>query len=114
MSLERAKKQLTSIMNTTGTKHPKVLVGELCSVINLLIKVIEQINTSSLDLELLTRLPQEDVNLDPHPSQIPILPIFDPDDMECRPPLEKPYKSPPFPDPNPIQKYRKGNAGDTK
>lgn len=106
MSLEKAKKQLTSIANTTGTKYPKVLIAELCNVIKLLVDEIEQIKTPSL--EVLT-FEDEGVNLDPHPSQRPISPIFDPDDVPENPSY---HKSPPSYNPN--ERYRKGNAGDVK
>lgn len=42
MNLEKAKAKLGSISKSTATKHPKVLVAELCSIIKFLLDEVER------------------------------------------------------------------------
>lgn len=91
MNLEQAKKKLINISQSTATKHPKVLIGELCIVIKFLLDEIEKIKLPPITV--LKQLPDLD----------PMKPIGPP------PPPQKPYKSPPPYDP--LRKHRKGNTG---
>jgi hypothetical protein len=43
MDIKQAKKLITNISKSTGTKHHKVLIGELCTVIKFLLDEIERI-----------------------------------------------------------------------
>lgn len=107
MNLEQAKAKLVDISRSTATKHPKVLVSELCSVIHFLLGEIDKIKSPTVSV-LSKRLP-EDLQLDPMkpigpppPPPLPPPPILDP----------IPHRSPPIADP--IRRYRKGNAGDAE
>jgi hypothetical protein len=44
MSLADVRKQLTAIGKSTNTKHPKVLIAELCGVLRALIDEIDRID----------------------------------------------------------------------
>lgn len=87
MNLEQVKKKLTDISRSTATKHPKVLVGELCVVIKFLLDEIEQIKLPPIiELKQLPDLdPMRPIGPSPQPSQ--------------------PYK------PDLLRRHRKGNAG---
>jgi len=43
MNLDQAKAKLKDISKSTGTKHPKVLVAELCSVVKYLLDKVENL-----------------------------------------------------------------------
>jgi hypothetical protein len=48
MNVEQAKAKLAEINRSTATKHPKVLVGELCGIIGFLLNEIERLNTTAV------------------------------------------------------------------
>ena len=61
MNLEEIKAKVTEIGASTATKHPKVLIGELCSVIKSLVAEVERITTP-----IFTTLTQDlETNVDP-------------------------------------------------
>ncbi len=97
MNLEQAKKKLADISRSTATKHPKVLVSELCAVVQFLLGEIDRIK--SPPITILPKRLSDDVKIDPPPR--PKLP-----------PGPKPWKSPPSYDP--IKRHRKGNVGDAE
>lgn len=45
MDMKRAKEILGGVINGTAIKHPKVLIGELCVVVNFLLEEIDKIKT---------------------------------------------------------------------
>ncbi|RLC89076.1 MAG: hypothetical protein DRJ03_00540 [Chloroflexi bacterium] len=105
MNLEQAKAKVADISRSTATKHPKVLVSELCGVVQFLLNEIERIQSPPVTI-LPKRLP-EDLELDadrPEPFELP--PISPP-----------PTGQPKFPSPNPSvlpSRRREGNAGDAE
>lgn len=50
MSLENVRKALVSIGNSTATKHPKVLIAELCGVLRALVKEIDRIDKEPVSI----------------------------------------------------------------
>lgn len=48
MNLDEAKKKLAVISKSTGTKHPKVLISELCHVVQFLLNEIDRIQIPSV------------------------------------------------------------------
>jgi len=42
MNLEQAKAKLSGVSNGTAVKHPKVLIAELCSVVQFLLEELDQ------------------------------------------------------------------------
>lgn len=97
MNIKQAKAKLNEISKSTGTKHPKVLVSELCTVIKFLLDEIDRIKSPPITI-LPKRLP-EDVKIDPPRPQPKIPGGYIP-----------PGKTPPIYDS--IKKYRKGSAGE--
>ncbi len=67
MNLEQAKAKLASISKSTGTKHPKVLVSELCSIVGFLLGEIERIKT--IDPPRPQRQPDVPCNKPPWPNK---------------------------------------------
>lgn len=55
MNLKQAKEKLASVSNSTGTKHTKVLVSELCVVIKFLLEEIDSIGSSNFVLPKVIR-----------------------------------------------------------
>lgn len=122
MDIKQAKAKLDSVSKSTGTKHHKVLISELCSIVGFLIGEIEKINTPIFTtLEVVqTDLPPR-VDSDPISKTIPKPPPPPPNETITKgnPPVEippmlpsAPYKTPPIA--NPIKRYRRGNAGEAK
>ena len=94
MNLEEIKNQLTAIASSTGKKHVKVLVAELCSVMKALVDEVDKIKLPPVSV-LQKRLPE---------------------DLELKPKVKPPRpdeSSPNMPGYNP-QRGRKGNAGDAE
>lgn len=102
MNLEQAKAKLIEISKSTGTKHPKVLVGELCVVVKFLLDEIDCIKSPN-------------VKIDP-PRPYRPTPIQPPWPDRPKPEIPggyiSPGKTPPSYDS--IKKYYKGNAGDAE
>lgn len=63
MNLEQAKAKLDSVSKSTATKHPKVLVSELCGIVRFLLDEIGRIQSPKMTV--LTQQPQEEVKVDP-------------------------------------------------
>ena len=100
MDIKRAKAKLIDISQSTATKHPKILIGELCTVIKFLLDEIERIKS-----------PPTTILGRPYELTDKKIPKLDPIQPLGPPSLpSQPYKSPPSFDP--LQKHRKGNAGD--
>lgn len=115
MNIEQTKAKLIEISKSTGTKHPKVLISELCVVVKFLLDEIDRIKTPLLTI-LPKRIPvnQPDVKIDPVRKHRPI-PIQPP--WPDRPQPEIPGYRPPGKTPHiydSIKKYHKGNAGDAE
>ncbi len=96
MNFEEIKKKIKAIGSSTGTKHPKTLITELCSVVDALVEEIERIQappTQSAQQILEERMskPQDPPWLD-------------------QPPKYSPY----FPEPDSKTRKRMGNAGDAE
>lgn len=102
MNLEQAKAKLADISRSTATKHPKVLVSELCAVVQFLLNEIDKIKSPTVSV-LSKRLP-DDLRLDPMQPIGPPPPPPTPDPTPLRPP-------PAF---DPVRRHRKGNAGDAE
>lgn len=107
MDIEQAKTKLIEISKSTGTKHPKVLISELCVVVKFLLDEIDRIKTPLLTI-------QPDVKIDPVRKHrpIPIQPPWPDRPQPEIPGYTPPGKTPPIYDS--IKKHRKGNAGDAK
>ena len=63
MNIEQAKVKLNSVNNCTGTKHPKVLISELCVIIKFLLEEIDRINIPTVSL--FPQRPPEDIEVNP-------------------------------------------------
>jgi hypothetical protein len=48
MDIKQAKTKLASISGSTASKHPKVLVSELCTVVKFLLDEIDRIKTPTM------------------------------------------------------------------
>lgn len=97
MNVKEAKLKLAEITGSTNIKHPKVLVAELCSVIKYLLDEIEDIKKPTMTLS-------QTIPSGPNPSlcnpvKLPSVSI----------PLRR-NRSAPISDP--LEKHRRGNAGD--
>ena len=92
MDMKQAKAKLADINRSTGIRHPKVLVSELCTIINYILKEIDSIK--SPPISLLSKQPRDSSVMTP--PQTP----------------GSPHRSPPVSDP--VRRFRKGNAGDTE
>lgn len=78
MNIQQAKAKLTDINRSTATKHPKVLIGELCGIIKFL---LEQIDTTTMTLSARSTIPMDVSKLPPvHP------PLKFPPNYQPRPP----------------------------
>lgn len=99
MNLKQAKAKLADLSRSTGIKHPKVLVSELCSVISFLLDEIDRIKTPPVSV--LQVLPK-DAEITRRPSVEP-----------TRPDQPRRKFSPPTPE-LPPPKKRSGNAGDAE
>ncbi len=99
MNIEQAKAKLNRISKSTATKHPKVLVSELCVIVKFLLDEVDRINTptSTMSKHLLEDATGS-ISSPYKPSPPPSLPL-------------SPSRSRPVNLPHP---YRKGNAGDAK
>lgn len=86
MNREQAKTKLTEISRSTAVKHPKVLISELCGVVQFLLSEIERIK--SPEITTLTTLPtiKEKGRIDPVPMK--------------KPNKTSPLPSPQYPEPN--------------
>ncbi len=76
MNIKEARNKLTEISRSTGTKHVKVLIGELCDVCQFLLDEIDSMRDNSV----VTRSkmdPHEPIHIPPRDS-IPLIP--------CQPP----------------------------
>ncbi len=82
MNRAQAKAKLAEISRSTATKHPKVLISELCGIVQFLLSELERIETPKMTL--LTNLP-------PSPYDI---------SRTRRDPEPRPWKSPPPFSPN--------------
>lgn len=108
MNVEQAKAKLKGVANGTATKHPKVLIAELCSVVQFLMDELDRIKTPPI-VSLQKRLPDD---LDIHKY------IKNP---RVRPPWPNKPNMPDKPLPektptiiNPIKPFSKGNTGDAE
>ena len=95
MDMKQAQAKLSDISRSTGIRNPKILIGELCTVINFLLKEIDSIKSPPISL-----LSKQPIDL---PATTP---------PETPGPPGPPYRSPPFHDP--VRKFRKGNVGDAE
>ncbi len=89
MNRVQAKAKLAEINRSTATKHPKVLISELCGIVQFLLGELERIETPKMTV--LTNLPPNPYDLDqtrrnpgPRPWKSP--PPFSPD---TQPPMRK-------------------------
>jgi len=103
MNLEQAKAKLNSVSNSTATKHPKVLVSELCAVVKFLLDEVERLGSSTPTI--ITRLLPEITTLPTKSKPVELPPSLMP------PPENQPELPSLFPDVMP-KKRREGNAGD--
>lgn len=99
MNVKEAKLKLVEIIGSTNAKHPKVLVAELCAVIQCLFDEIDIVRNR-------TKSFADTIYHD----QKPLLsnPVKEPPG-EFKP-LKRPNRSAPIVDP--LEKHRRGNAGD--
>ncbi len=111
MNLGQVKKRLKEISQSTGTKHPKTLIAELCGVIQSLIEVIEE-----LKMPKITLTSDQTVPIDTQ--QITIIPKERPQEEE-EGPTEKPgpgqrsrgpRRTPPLIRPNRTSPFNAGDA----
>lgn len=100
MNLSQAKKKLAEIRKSTGTKHIKVLISELCVVMQFLLDKIERVELESQHPLRTITFPQSDpipqcpdINLPPTETGLPTTNPIDP------PFTPRPFKSPPIKDP---------------
>jgi hypothetical protein len=93
MNIEQAKAKLDSISKSTSTKHPKVLVGELCVIVKFLLDELDRIKTPTLTV---LSTPDDAVKIVPPPR-------FDPDLIPKRPSTDLPGNT-----------YGRPNAGDAE
>ncbi|KKN98888.1 hypothetical protein LCGC14_0141290 [marine sediment metagenome] len=91
MNLSQARKKLDEISKSTGTKHVKVLVSELCKVLHSVLSAIERIEKSMHPLQTIT-FPKQN----PVPPTETGLPTTNPIDPPFTP---RPFRSPPIKDP---------------
>lgn len=103
MNLEQAKAKLADLSHSTGIKHPKVLISELCVVISFLLDEIDKIKTPPFSV-LKNRLP-EDADATNQPSVKPPWKQW-PDQPKPQFPSQTPDILPPT--------KRRGNAGDAE
>ncbi len=82
MNRAQAKAKLVEISHSTATKHSKVLISELCGVIQFLLEELERVQTPKMNV--LTTLPTSPYDLD----------------RTRRDPGPRPWKSPPPFSPN--------------
>lgn len=88
MDMKQAKAKLAEISRSTATKHPKVLINDLCGVIQFLLSELERIETPKM--AVLTTLPKVDENrdgVDPTPVKRP--------NRTSPTEIPQPWKSPP-------------------
>lgn len=87
MNIEQAKKKLATIKKSTGTKHVKTLVSELCDIAGFLLCELERIK----DPPTVTLPRNDDSGLPPSirpPHQDPLIP--------CQPPWPNKPEDPPI------------------
>lgn len=113
MNIKQARAKLADVSRSTGTKHPKVLVSELCAVVKFLLDEIDRIKSppiSTLSLSV-----SKDIDLDKRPiEELPRIMTKppgeeDPSKFYPGPKHIGPIKSRPL---NPDHPHRRGNAGD--
>lgn len=110
MNLGQAKAKLDSISKSTATKHPKVLISELCAVIKFLLDEVGYIEAPKASV-FSQKLP-EDIEF----TKLPI-PIKWPDHLKKKPPGHQPQSpklNPPRIKEEGPRKFRSGNAGDAE
>lgn len=90
MDFKQAREKLDSVSNSAATKHPKILVAELCVVVKFLLDELDRIK-SPIFTKLSKRLPK---------------------DMELGPRIKPSY--PDKPEPQFPHRRRMGNAGDAQ
>lgn len=100
MNIEQARTKLAQISGGTATKHPKVLVSELCVVVKFVLDELDRIKSHTVSL-LPKRLP-EDPETQTYPSIQPPWP-HKPNPLL---PLRNPSVSP--------KDKQMGNAGDAE
>ena len=84
MILEQAKQKLAEVSKSTGIKHPKVLISELCGVIQFLLDEVERIKTPPMAvLKIPDDAPLRRLEITKGPEQTPMTPSSPTDD--CRP-----------------------------
>lgn len=102
MNCKQARAKLDSVSKSTSTKHPKILVAELCAVVKFLLDELDLIKSSSVFPLKITwsnkQVLPEDFEVKRSPNIQPPWP-------------DRPIKSPSI---NPPHPYRKGNAGDAE
>ena len=94
MNRVQAKAKLAEISRSTATKHPKVLISELCGIVQFLLGELERIETPKMTV--LTTLPKIDEHadrIDPVPIKLPnrSSPIETPQPWRSPPPIRDPY-----------------------
>lgn len=52
MNLEEAKKKLDTISKSTATKHPKVLISELCGIVGFLLEEVGRIESPNITVPI--------------------------------------------------------------
>lgn len=92
MNIKQARTKLESVSKGTATRHPKVLIGELCSVVEFLLNELDRIKSPTITT--LSTLPKPDAMRDPPPR-----------------PRTSPWLDPAF---KPDKKDHKLNAGDAE
>jgi len=107
MNRAQAKVNLAEIRRSTATKHPKVLIVELCGIVQFLLGELERIETPKMTV--LTTLPK----IDEHADRIDPVPIKRPNRSS---PIEtpQPWRSPPIRDPYGDSRSLQGEAKDTQ
>lgn len=95
MDIQAAKTKLIEISKSTGSKHPKILVSELCTIVHFLLDEIDSIKSPTLSV-LPKRLP-EDVSLEPLHRNPPIGPC-DPQPNVLKIPEEEQKRFPTMPE----------------
>lgn len=96
MDIEQAKKKIAEISSSTGTKNPKVLISELCTIVKFLIHELDRVKHPTVTT-LSKRLP-EDLELN----------------RDRDVPAGIPSMLPPIPEYPPPIRTREGTAGDAK
>jgi len=59
MNLAEIRKKVDNVAKSTGTKHHKVLIADLCTIIKSLISVVEETNAGAHRTNTLSSIPHE-------------------------------------------------------